>query len=224
MLRFIGNGSCFNTKATNTSAYYYDVQNSRLLLFDCGESVFEKILNSDLLNGVKDILVFITHFHSDHIGSLPSLIFYCNIVLKIKPTIIYPKKDNLEVFLRLSGVPDVAYYNVQETESLQYTILQEHTPYLDSYGYVVEIGGKTVYYSGDCKVIPKKVMQLFEAKAIDFFYQDVSRHDTIAHMNILDLSKQFSVEKRSLITVMHFDDEETITMATDLGFLVASSI
>ena len=51
MLKFIGTGSCFNYKMGNNSAYYIHNVNGkkRFILFDCGEDVFHKILNNNLL-------------------------------------------------------------------------------------------------------------------------------------------------------------------------------
>ena len=43
MLKFIGKGSCFNVVEVNTSAYYKN--NDKLLLIDCGESVFKEMLD-----------------------------------------------------------------------------------------------------------------------------------------------------------------------------------
>ena len=40
---FIGNGSCFNTEFGNNAAYYKEEQGKRLLLIDCGESIFERV-------------------------------------------------------------------------------------------------------------------------------------------------------------------------------------
>ena len=81
MLKFIGTGSAFNTKLGNTSAYIKD--NNTLLLIDCGELTFARILSLNLLDDVNEVHIAITHTHPDHIGSLGSLIFYCFFIKKI---------------------------------------------------------------------------------------------------------------------------------------------
>ena len=95
MLKFIGTGSCFNYKMGNNSAYYIHNVNGkkRFILFDCGEDVFHKILNNNLLNEIDEVFVVITHLHSDHVGSLPSFVFYLHFVLNIKPVIYFPCDD-----------------------------------------------------------------------------------------------------------------------------------
>jgi len=57
----------------------------------------------------KAFNIIITHLHSDHIGSLPSLIFYCKYVLNKNITIIHPRLWQIIAYLSLSGVPTNAY-------------------------------------------------------------------------------------------------------------------
>ena len=54
-LHFLGRGAAFYVEAGNTSAYLRE--GSRLLLLDCGESVFADLLRRDVLSGVTDIAV-----------------------------------------------------------------------------------------------------------------------------------------------------------------------
>lgn len=58
-LKFLGRGSAFNPKEGNTSAYFID--NNQLFLIDCGETVFEKLVDSDLLKNIDSINLMITH-------------------------------------------------------------------------------------------------------------------------------------------------------------------
>src|SRR5574344_116865 len=76
-LQFLGTGSAFNTKLGNTSAYLLNNDKSAMLLFDCGETVFSKlkpILEKN--KNISELTICITHSHSDHIGSLPTLLYY----------------------------------------------------------------------------------------------------------------------------------------------------
>ena len=100
-LKFLGRGSAFNIKEGNTSAYLKE--NETLLLIDCGETVFKEILDRNLLDGVKDVHILITHLHSDHVGSLSSLLMYCWYVKKIKCNVCYPDRGVLENFLLAQG-------------------------------------------------------------------------------------------------------------------------
>ena len=87
-LLFLGRGAAFNPKEGNTSAYF--LENNQLFLIDCGESVFERIINKKILNNIETINVIITHTHSDHVGSLGSLISYSYYKLHKPINIIVP--------------------------------------------------------------------------------------------------------------------------------------
>lgn len=154
----------------------------------------------------------ITHFHSDHIGSLPSLLFYVEFFYRIKPTIIYPEKEKMEQFLKLSGNHPEWFNIVKPDEFKNYRIeavQQLHSDYINAYGYIIEIADKIIYYSGDSKNINENVLYMFINGQIDYFYQDVSRYETSAHMNIEDLAKIIPENRREDINCMHFDDKET---------------
>lgn len=73
MLKFIGIGSAFNTDLGNTSAYIK--KEDRMLLIDCGGTVFHELQKQKLLEGVNQIYMIITHTHPDHVGSVGEVIF-----------------------------------------------------------------------------------------------------------------------------------------------------
>ena len=73
-LQFLGRGAAFNPKEGNNSAYV--IENNQLFLIDCGESIFERIMENGLLDKIDGINVMITHTHSDHVGSLGTLTMY----------------------------------------------------------------------------------------------------------------------------------------------------
>ena len=87
-LNFLGRGSAFNPKEGNTSAYF--IENNELFLIDCGEDIFERIIKNNVLKDIEKINALITHTHSDHIGSLGSLIMYSYYIIKKKVNIILP--------------------------------------------------------------------------------------------------------------------------------------
>ncbi|WRM43410.1 hypothetical protein [Staphylococcus phage LY01] len=78
MLTFIGKGSAFNEEKVNNSAYFTDDDNKNLFIIDCGNTVFNQIKKIDLIEEHIDyeIYLLVTHIHSDHIGSIGSLIEY----------------------------------------------------------------------------------------------------------------------------------------------------
>lgn len=223
-LNFIENGSCFNTAFGNNAAYYIDEKQQSLLLIDCGESIFERIMKQNMLDEVKDINILITHLHTDHVGSLPSLLFFCEYGKGIIPTVIYPEKDIMSQYLSLVGNEQQAYKLISPKECEKYKIQeikQKHSKFINAYGYVLELDEKRIYYSGDTKTIPQNIMEEFKNRKVDEFYQDTSRYETPAHMNIETLSKLFNQEERNRITCMHFDDEITRNKAECLGFNIS---
>ena len=75
-LQFLGIGAAFNPAFGNTSACFQ--KDGTLYLLDCGSTVFGALLERKAMQGAKRIVVLITHLHADHVGSLGTLISYCN--------------------------------------------------------------------------------------------------------------------------------------------------
>ncbi len=74
-LKFLGRGSGYYAKDQNTASYIK--KNETLLLIDCEETVFKRILEKRLTEGIKEIHVLIAHMHSDYISSLDGFIEFC---------------------------------------------------------------------------------------------------------------------------------------------------
>ena len=228
MLKFLGLGSCFNVEKGNTSAYYLDYKRNTLVLIDCGESVFERIVKSNILNNISDIVILITHLHSDHVGSLPSLIFYCNIYLKIKPVVIYERKDDIINHVLFSLGKNSQLYSIYTTKEYNelysyYNITpirQKHAKVIDAYGYEFEIEGKKIYYSGDCNGIKEEILIKLLNGYYDYFYQDTTIYVNEAHHNIEDLKKEVPEPLRYIVNCIHLDNDETIKLAREYGFKV----
>lgn len=89
-LKILCRGGVFKPKEGNNSAYF--IENNKLFLIDCGESIFERIIKNNLLENIETINLMITHTHSDHIGSIGTLVFYSFYVLHKPLNIILPKK------------------------------------------------------------------------------------------------------------------------------------
>ena len=107
-LTFLGRGAAFNPAEKNTSAYVREGE--KLLLLDCGESVFAELMRRNVFDGVKEMWIAVSHMHSDHCGSLGSLTLYCAEILGFKARILLPAGDErfekeLRQLIRLFGVP-----------------------------------------------------------------------------------------------------------------------
>lgn len=226
ILKFIGYGSCFNVSKINTSCYYKEDNN--LLLIDCGEDIFKEILRLNLLQGVENFYISITHLHSDHVGSLPSLIFYCNIMLNIKVTLIYPQEEKISSLLSLMGVNKFSYtYLSPETDINVFSnvymksLISIHNDSIVAYSYLLSINGDKIFYSGDNAILNQKAKKMFENNELLYWYQDVSTHGN-GHLSLDVLDKEIK-NNRDKIYCIHLDNDEIIERINHLGFKIPSS-
>jgi Cft2 family RNA processing exonuclease len=213
---FLGSGSAFNSEKQNTCVLF-PFDDGELLMFDCGETVFAKLNMNDSLSVYDKIHVFITHNHSDHVGSLASLVYWC-----------YYNKVEIHVYghesvfdlLRLNGVydrcfqkhvydKDEIYSPVSSEPSLRIKpILTEHVPSLVCFGLGVKSDHVNFYYSGDAKSIPVPVLTALETDGLDRLYQDCSwlEYDDNPHLSYKRLCEKITSQTmRSKVWLMHTD-------------------
>lgn len=244
MLKFLGRGSAFNIKEGNTSAYIKD--NGVLFLIDCGSNIFERILKSNILEGVEDVYVAITHPHPDHVGSLGDFIFYCYYKLGITVN-LYEIDDNLGAMLYLGGVSNQLINNFdgnipkiglklnhieadhQKIFELKPSsgvnsngIMLEYENMFFCYSFIIEYNGKKAFYSGDCSTVDfKKIGE------IDIYYIETCSVDykENVHYYIENLYKDCILNNIELSTVrcMHVDSDEVIERAKQIGFYVVEN-
>jgi len=233
MLKFIGCGSAFNTELGNNSAYIKN--GNKLLLIDCGSNTFDSIMSMNLLDGIDDIIVLITHTHPDHIGSLGDLIFYSYYSMGNvgEPclTVLSPKGTPVGTLLHLMGVNKKLYINFK-FENLIFTDLNgtmmintvkvNHVPELKCFGYEIYFGDKIIYYSGDCNDIPKDVLRKLHNGTYDQFYQDtcMADYDGNVHLSLRKLDELIKQDVRHKVYCMHSDKSFDYGYAEGLGFKV----
>lgn len=231
-LQFLGRGASFNPKEGNTSAYF--IEDNQLFLIDCGESIFERIIASGLLKGIETINLMITHTHSDHVGSLGSLIIYCFYTLKRPINIILPENpkhlSSIEKILSGFGLTESMYNYVNEKtfdeklvtfQSIRY-IETKHCDELDSYGLLFATPNGMVYYSGDTNEIEPIKKLITSGQHIDKLYIEATTEDfpRNVHLNIGILEKNIPEELKSHVYCMHFNNDNCIEQAKSLGFNV----
>ena len=143
-LLFLGRGNSSNINEGNTAAYF--IENRHLFLIDCGESIFERLIESGILESIEAINLMITHTHSDHVGSLGSFIMYCYFNVKKKFHIILSKdakhKETIQLLLKCYGCNEKMYDIVDEIDYddhfLSFDTIRyfetKHVDYMSCYG------------------------------------------------------------------------------------------
>ena len=204
-INFLGTGGAFNVSQKNNCAFHKE--GSRMLLIDCGESIFEEIVKKSLLKDVTDLDILITHFHSDHVGSIGSLLFYTD-MLGINTNVIFPNKESMNTLLELFGVTNCNYNVLSPIEVDKYKIKEYKAKHnnMEAYSYLININDKLIYYSGDTKSIPEEVLSLLKDNKIDEFYQDIRIDSNPFHMTVNELNKMIEKEYRSRVNGMHYDE------------------
>jgi phosphoribosyl 1,2-cyclic phosphodiesterase len=241
LLNFIGIGSAFNTELGNTSAFF--VRDNNLFLIDCGCDVFNKLKEKyfSILSSSKNIYVFITHVHDDHIGSLSSLILYIYYTFNKKVIIIHNGQYDLMKILNLQMGYNQEYFNEINISLNQNIIIDSlnykteviyrktnHVYYLKSFGLIISICEKNIgkqqiiYYSGDSNFIPKHIINNFKNELIDYIYQDTCglNYEDNPHMYIEELEKIIPIEYRHRVYCMHLDNKITKYIIESKGFKV----
>lgn len=227
-LKFIGRGSAFNVKEGNNSAYIK--KDKEFTLIDCGEGIFGRIIENNLLDNIETVKVLITHLNADHVGSLSTLIFYCYYMKKITPIIYYPNIDIKEL-LKLMGHDKE--YILQKPEvnsnfnigSLSFRFIPvSHMKVMDCYALEICDEDKRVYYSGDSNDIPKQIIS--ELDKIDEFYQDtcIAEYEGNIHLSLRKLCKLIPENYRDKVYCMHIDNNELIIKAKEQGFNIVRSV
>ena len=233
MLKFIGTGSAFNTKLGNTSAYIKE--NGCLLLIDCGELTFDRILKMNLLDNVNEVHIAVTHTHPDHIGSLGSFIFYCYYIKKIKPTFHAADTDFIRL-LQYMGVTEehckinncVSSCVINGLDISFSYIMNNHVKELVSFGILLvknpnELHRDVIYYSGDCCDIDNSIIDALKTGQVHYLYQDTCNvdYDGNVHLSLRRLAELIPEELRDHVYCMHLDEGFKRGEAWYLGFNIA---
>lgn len=235
-LKFLGRGSAFNPQEGNTSAYF--IEDDQLFLIDCGESVFESIIAKKLLNETLKINLMITHTHSDHIGSLGSLVMYSFYKLHQSINIILPNDSNylssIENLLNIFGCEKSMYnfvledqYNnkYQQFQKINY-VKTTHTSNLECYSIIFQTSAGIVYYSGDTNNIDFIQSLVDNNELIDKMYIETTTENYLGnvHIYVKNLEKIIPSNLKNKVYCMHINNNECMEEAKRIGFNVVDKL
>lgn len=228
ILNFIGTGGAFSKKYINNSAYYFT--KDKLILFDCGETVFHEILNLGIIvENINRVDIIITHFHSDHVGSLGSLVFYCRFKKIKEVNVIFPNKELPYTLLKIFGI-DEKLFSIKTPSEIKDYYLKEYEQIhgdvdkdgniikMPSYGYHLINDNDNFFYSGDTSVICDIILEKFKNKEIKFMYHEVTDDGYQAHLQLDELVKVIEPKNRKRVVCMHLGDNVDIEKIKKLGF------
>ena len=233
-LTFLGRGAGFNPDEGSTSAYFVD--SGELFLIDCGESIFHSIWQQKILDSVSALNVFITHTHSDHVGSLGSLMLYSFAIVKIHVNLIIDKNvgylSSLKSLMGIFGLLE-NMYKFADTASLdgKYSLFSKvryikatHSKELEACSVLFETDRGLVFYSGDLND-PAPVIELINSgRRIDKMYIDSNGlpEPNPHHLTVQQLNDIVPPELKSRVYCMHINDAQCINEAQACGFNVVT--
>ena len=231
-LKFLGIGGSDNQIQGNTSAFF--VENRCLFLIDCGENIFERILKVNLLENIDKIYLFITHTHSDHVGSIGSLLFHCYFAKNIELNIVVPSNtyhyNDIKDLIRIYGARNEWYKIIDPKElenkfksfnKIEYMETQHVIP-IHSYGILFDTNNGIVYYSGDTKEINNIKNIIKSNRKIDKIYIDctTTNIEEPVHYYIGKANEEIDYSIRNKFYCMHFNKPKCIDIAKEYGFNV----
>lgn len=245
MLKFLGSGSAFHAERGNNSAYMEFAK--ELFLFDAGSDVFTKLIQFKLLEKKARVNIFITHLHSDHIGSLGTIIDYLYYKVynqDMSNICVYFPSEAIAEVLTLQGVPrdhynlflnkwDELYIPTLGRKQPEYSFYEtKHTENLDYKGqtntYSIEFiipNEFSFFYSGDTSQFHEKLANIYQYDKI--YHEVTAMEESNVHMTykrLLEATKNLSKEERSRFYLMHIDEDFDVEMAKADGFNVVENI
>lgn len=233
-LNFTGRGAAFNVKEGNTNAYF--IENDKLFLVDCGETMFASLMERNAFQGIKEVYALVSHTHSDHCGSLGSVGLYCQFVLGTKLKLIAPHNDeyieDLERLMTIFGNTKNAYEIIYEEEvdgkfeafnEVRYD-LTLHDYMLTCYSFVFETKNGAIFYSADTRVADNLLNFVKAHDVIDCIYMEVTdlNNPKDIHLSLDKLEASVTQDVKEKIFMMHLRNDGCLEKVLNAGYKVVT--
>ncbi len=232
ILHFLGCGAAFNPSLGSTAAYVRE--GDRLLLLDCGESVFERLLRGHVLDGVRELNIALSHLHSDHCGSLGSTVLYARFSLHAEVRLLMPPGEetyaaSVRTLLGFYGVPEDAWRMMvpaglkpfQAVRSLRY-VRTDHDPRMICFSFELETPAGGIFYSADTRTTAQMEAFIASHSRIAAIYMEMAETDTPGsiHLPLARLQAALPKELRGKTFLMHLASSRCEDLAREAGFSV----
>jgi len=239
-LLFLGSGNAFAAEGRAFSSF---LLNGRYL-FDCGPTLLQQLRRADI--SPNDIeVVLISHFHADHFFGLPFLFLDGKYKGRTKDVLVIGPpgiEERTEELLRL-GYPGVQtegplafqrrYVEVRdgfeaEVGGLKLTAaLVEHVEEMECFAFRVDLGGRSLVYSGDTTLCDGLLRLVKDA---DVIVLECSREDIPVHLGaagVEEVARRASPGAQLVVT--HLDGNEhshplILSLSKDAGLHVAEDL
>lgn len=224
-LKFLGCGAGYYPALGPNSAYF--LVEKTVYLLDCGTSVFERLAQNGILKEAEEVIIFLTHQHADHVGSLGILLDYCWDILGIHPTLVHPGNGPVKLMEQMGVSPEAfswregQSYGPDANHVAVRFLPVDHAPDLPSYGLLIDADGDRFYYSGDANDIPQAIVAALMEGSLDRIYQDTASRESPYHCSLEKLKQRIPPEYRHKVTCMHLDAAHDPAAILDTGFHIA---
>lgn len=233
-LKSLGFGSAFNSQEYGNNSWYF-IEKDKVFMIDCGYTVFNTFREKGLDN-YKEINIIITHMHTDHVGSLGTLIEWMYYVKGFKVNILSHNtlKRDLFDYLLISGIEE-SMFNLEVTpygkgyinkDSIEIIFEKvKHVPQIKTYSItLIRNSTDMIIYSGDTTEKFQSgndslfrhyswFMDRYPELRLEGLYLDVSLNGSSVHANYYknimgtcDMLDEDLKRFNTKVVIMHLDD------------------